>query len=36
VTLLGWIAVALHRAGIKMTFDLRIWKNGKNKDGQLN
>ena len=28
---LVWIGAALHRHGVKMTFDLRIWKNGKHK-----
>lgn len=29
---IGWIAVALHKHGVKMTFDFRIWKNGKDKE----
>jgi len=29
---LGWIGYKLHRHGVKMTFDIRIWKNGKEKD----
>lgn len=27
-----WIGLALHKAGVKMTFDIRIFKNGKNKE----
>jgi hypothetical protein len=27
-----WIGVALHKAGVKMTFDVRIWKNGKKEE----
>ena len=30
-----WIAVALHRHGVRMTFDVRIWKNGKDKSGHV-
>jgi hypothetical protein len=26
-----WIIVGLHRHGVKMTFDFRVWKNGKHK-----
>lgn len=32
LVMLAWIAVGLHRHGVKMTFDLRIWKNGKSND----
>lgn len=30
-----WIAVALHRNGVRMTFDVRIWKNGKGKANDI-
>lgn len=26
-----WIIIGLHRNGVKMTFDFRIWKNGRDK-----
>lgn len=31
IGILAYIGRALHKAGIKMTMDIRIWKNGKDK-----
>ena len=34
LVMLAWIAVGLHRHGVKMTFDIHFWKNGKDKESK--